>query len=90
MIQKAVNIDFLQRGALLVLSSSEVIDTMMGRYLRNPRAEGHHFIFLVQHSVKLQEDFSGGILSVFELTKKLFADLQNVAIVSNVEHSQKF
>ena len=73
-----------------MLSSSKVVDTVMSRYLRNPRAEGHQFIFLVQHSVKLQEDFRGSILSVFELTKKLFADLQNVAIVSNVEHSQKF
>jgi hypothetical protein len=62
----------------------------MGGYLRNPRAERHDFIFLVQHSVKLQEDFSRGILSVFELMKKLSADLQNVAMVSNVEHRQKF
>ncbi|HEV7512532.1 MAG TPA: hypothetical protein VGO27_12610 [Candidatus Acidoferrum sp.] len=75
MIQETVNIDVLQRGALLVLSSPEVIDTVMGRYLRNPWAEGHHFIFLVQHSVKLQENFRGSILSVFELTKKLSADL---------------
>jgi hypothetical protein len=90
MVQETFNIDFLQRGAPLVLSSPEVIDAVVGRYLRNPRAEGHHFIFLVQHSVKLQEDFRGGVLSVFELTKELSADLQNVAIVSDIEHSQKF
>jgi hypothetical protein len=44
----------------------------------------------VQHSVKLQENFSSGILSVFGLTKELSAGLQNVAMVSNVEHPQKF
>jgi hypothetical protein len=73
-----------------VFSSSKVVDAVMGRDLRNPRTERHHFILLVQHSVKLQEDFSSCVLSVFELTKKLSADLQNVAMVSNVEHSQKF
>jgi hypothetical protein len=73
-----------------VLSSAKLIDTVVGCYLRNPRAEGHHLIFLVQDSVQLQEDFSSSILSVFELTKKLFAGLQNVGMVSNVEHRQKF
>jgi hypothetical protein len=62
----------------------------MGCDLRNPRSERHHLVFLVQDSIKLQEDFSSGILSVFELTKKLFAGLQNVAMVGNVEHPQKF
>jgi hypothetical protein len=87
MIQEIVNVDFLQRGALLVFSSSKVVDTVMRCYLRNPRTKRHHFIFLVQHSVKLQEHFSGGVLSVFELTKELSTDLQNVAIVRNVERS---
>ena len=71
-----------------MLFSPELIDTVMGGYLRNPRAERHDFVFLVQHPVKLQEDFSRGILGVFELMEKLSADLQNVAMVSNVEHSQ--
>jgi hypothetical protein len=90
MIEETANVEFLQRGALLVLSSPELIDTVMGCYLRKPWAERHHLIFLVQHSVKLQEDFSSGILSVFGLTKELSAGLQHVAIVSDVEHPQKF
>jgi hypothetical protein len=40
----------------------------------------------VQHSVKLQEHFGGGILGVFELAKELSARLQDMAVVSNVEH----
>lgn len=88
MIQQAVNVDFLQ-GAFLVFSSTELIDAMMGCYLRKPRAERDDFIFLVQHSVKLQEDFGGGILSIFELAKELSASLQDMAVVSNVEHLQK-
>src|ERR1700730_6202489 len=90
MIEEAINVDFLQRGAFLVLSSSEFIDTVMSCYLGNPRAKRHHFIFLVQHSVELQENFRSGVLSIFELAEKLSANLQNVAIVSDVEHSQKF
>jgi hypothetical protein len=88
MVQEAVNIDFLQRGALLVFPSSQFVDAVVGCYLRNPRAERHHLIFLVQHSVELQEDFRSGILGIFKLTKKLSADPQNVAIVRDVEHSQ--
>jgi hypothetical protein len=84
MIQKTVNVDFLQRGTLLVLSSPKLIDTVMGCYLRKPRAERHDLIFLVQHSIKFQENFSSGILSVRDLTKKLSAGLQDVGIVSNV------
>jgi hypothetical protein len=88
MVQKAVNVDFLQGGALLVFPSSQFVDAVMCCYLRNPRTEWHHLVFLVQHPVKLQEDFSSGIFSIFKLTKKLSADLQNVAIVRDVEHSQ--
>jgi hypothetical protein len=88
MIKQTVNVDFFQRGAVLVFSSAELIDAVVGRYLRNPGTERHHLIFLVQHAVKLQEDFSSGVLSILELTEKLSADLQNVAIVRDVEDSQ--
>jgi hypothetical protein len=89
MIQESVNVDVLQRGTLFVPSSPKLIDTVMRCYLGNPWTERHHLIFLVQHPVELQEDFGSGILSIFELTEKLSADLQNVAMMSNVEHSQK-
>jgi hypothetical protein len=58
-----------------VLSSPELVDAVMGRYLRDPRAERHRLIFLVQNSVKLQEDLSSGILGIFELAEKLSAGL---------------
>jgi hypothetical protein len=89
MIQKTFNVDLLQRGAFLVFSSAELVDAVMGGYLRKPRAERDDFIFLVQHSVKLQEDFGGGILSVFQLAKEFSTSLQDVAVMSNVEHLQK-
>ncbi|MDQ1409933.1 MAG: hypothetical protein QOJ41_1668, partial [Acidobacteriaceae bacterium] len=73
-----------------MFSSPQFIDTVMGCYLRDPRPERHCLIFLVQNSVELEKDFSCGILSVFGLTKKLSASLQDVPMVSNVEHSQKF
>lgn len=90
MIQKGIRVDVLQRTAFLVFTPPELIDAVVGCYLGNPRAERDRLLFLVPHSVKLQEDFSCGIFSVFVLTEKTSADLQNVAIVGNVENSQKF
>jgi hypothetical protein len=75
MIQESANVDVLQRGTILVPSSAELVDTVMGCYLRQPGAERHDLIFLVQHPVELQKDFRGGVLGVFGLTKKLSTGL---------------
>jgi hypothetical protein len=75
MIEETLYVDFFRYGTLLVLSAAELIDAVMGGDLRKPRAERHHLVFLVQNPVQLQEDFGGGILCVFGLTKKLSAGL---------------
>ena len=75
MIEETLNVDFFRYGVFLVFSAAELIDTVMCGDLRKPRTERHQLIFLVQNSIKLQEDFSGGILSIFGLTKKLSAGL---------------
>jgi hypothetical protein len=75
MIEETLNVDFFRYGTFLVLSAAELIDAVMGGDLRKPRTERHHLVFLVQNSIKLQEDFSGGILSIFGLAKKLSAGL---------------
>ena len=75
MIEETLNVDFFRYGVFLVFSAAELIDAVMCGDLRKPRTERHQLIFLVQNSIKLQEDFSGGILSVFGLTKKLSAGL---------------
>jgi len=75
MIEETLNVDFFRYGTFLVLSAAELIDAVMGGDLRKPRTERHQFVFLVQNSVQLQENFSGGILSIFGMTKKLSAGL---------------
>jgi hypothetical protein len=75
MIEETLDVDFFPYRVFLMFSAAELIDAVMRGDLRKPGAEWHHLIFLVQNSVKLQEDFSGGILSIFGLTKKLSAGL---------------
>jgi hypothetical protein len=75
MIEETLDVDFFRYGVFLVLSAAELIDAVMRGDLRKPGAEGHRLIFLVQNSVKLQEDFGGGILCIFGLAKKLSAGL---------------
>jgi hypothetical protein len=75
MIEETLDVDFFRYGVFLVFSAAELIDAMVCGDLRKPRTEWHHLIFLVQNSVKLQEHFSGGILSIFGLAEKLSAGL---------------
>jgi hypothetical protein len=75
MIEETLNVDFFRYGTFLVLSAAELIDAVMGGDPRKPRTERHHLVFLVQNPVQLQENFSGGILGILGLTKKLSAGL---------------
>src|ERR1700722_167750 len=75
MIEETLDVDFFRYGTFFVLSAAQLIDAVMCGDLRKPRTERHQLIFLVQNSIKLQEDFGAGILSIFGLTKKLSAGL---------------
>jgi hypothetical protein len=90
MIREGAKVVVLQRRTFFALSSSQLIDAVVPSHLREPGAQWHRLIPLVQNSVKLQEDLRRGILGVFPLAKILPANLQNVTMVSGVTCSQEF
>src|ERR1700722_16441389 len=90
MIREAADVFVLQERIFLELSSSQLINAVVPSHLREPWAERHALVPLVQHSVKFQEDLRCGILGIFTLAKILPADLQHVSIVSLVARPEEF